>query len=141
MRIENDHEKKNFLRSCAGAEPTTFWEKEARIRFTAVPADQERGIEAADIHTYLQVLEESKGPLPTVMRRDRAVIELLRMGQGSRNFMNFLAEVEDQEYICRVDERPTTGDDLKCMSLIVGMKDRPLAEKPGLRNTPWQILL
>ena len=129
LRIENDHEKLNFIRSCAGAELTTFWEKEARIRFTAVLADQECGIEAADAHTYGQVLEESKRALLTVVSRDRAVIELLRMEQGSRNFMDFLAEVEDQEYICRVDERPITGDDLKRMSLIAGMKDRTLAEK------------
>ena len=129
LRIENDLEKLNFIRSCAGAELTTFWEKEARIRFTEVHADQERGIEAADAHTYGQVLEESKRALLTVVSRDRAVIELLRMEQGSRNFMDFLAEVEDQEYICRVDERPITGDDLKRMSLIAGMKDRTLAEK------------
>ena len=61
LRIENDHEKLNFIRSCAEAELTTFWEKEARIRFTAVQADQERGIEAADAHTYGQVQKKVKG--------------------------------------------------------------------------------
>ena len=51
------------------------------------------------------------------------------MEQGTRSFMDFLSEVEDQEYLCRIEEQPLTGDDLKRMSLIAGMKDRTLAEK------------
>ena len=43
--------------------------------------------------------------------------------------MDFLSEVEDQEYLCRTDEQRITGDDMKRLSLIAGMNDRTLAEK------------
>ena len=35
LRIEEDEQKLNFVRSCAGAELTEFWEKEVRARFEA----------------------------------------------------------------------------------------------------------
>ena len=129
LQIQDEKAKLNFIRSCAGAELTTFWEKEARIRFADIARDEARGIAAAVAHTYGEVLEESKKALLKLISRDRAIIDLLRMEQGTRSFMDFLCEVEDQEYICRVEEQPITGDDLKRMSLIAGMKDRTLAEK------------
>ena len=79
LRIDEPQAKLNFIRSCAGAELTTFWDKEARIRFTDVVADVTRGVEAAAAHTYGEVLQETKDALLKLVSRDRAVIDLLRM--------------------------------------------------------------
>ena len=35
LKIEEDEQKMSFIRSCAGAELTEFWEKEVRARFEA----------------------------------------------------------------------------------------------------------
>ena len=129
LGISTDQQKVNFLRSCGGSELTEFWEKEAHIRFTAVTADPDRGIAALDAHKYNEIIDESKKSMLTLISRDRAIIDLLRIEQGNRSFMDFLAVVEDQEYLCRTDEDRITGDDLKRISLIAGMKDRTLAEK------------
>ena len=63
------------------------------------------------------------------MSRDRAVMDLLRMEQGGRSFMEFISEVEEQEKLCRISEMPLTSDDLRRIALIAGMNDRTLAEK------------
>ena len=116
LKIANDKEKIDFLRSCGGPELTEFWNKEARITF------EEEG-------TYSDMITETKKALLKYVNKDRALIDLLRMKQGNRSFMDFLSEVEDQEYLCRIDEQPLTGEDLKRISLIAGMRDRTLAEK------------
>ena len=121
LKMQGDQQKLDFIRSCAGPELAEFWEKEARIRFTAAGPDE--------AHSYAEVLTESKTALLKFVSKDRALIDLLRMEQGTRNFMEFLSEVEDQEYLCRIEEQPITGDDLKRISLIAGMRDRTLAEK------------
>ena len=83
LQIQDNQGKLNFIKSCAGAELTTFWEKEARIRFVNVAQDEARGIEAALAHTYDEVLEMTKAALLKLVSRDRAIIDLLRMEQGS----------------------------------------------------------
>ena len=40
LSITNETEKIGFLCTCAGAELTDFWTKEARVRFTAMAADE-----------------------------------------------------------------------------------------------------
>ena len=80
-------------------------------------------------HTYAQILAETKRTLLQYVSRDRAVIDILRLEQGNRSFHEFLAEIEDQEYLCRTDEMLITSKDLKRMALIAGMRDRTLAEK------------
>ena len=101
-------QKLGFLRSCAGPELTELWEKEARIRYEA---EEEAGV-LQPAHTYEQVLEETKKTLLKVVSRDRAVIDLFRMEQGNKGFMEFLGQVEDQTNLCSTWERLTI-DDLK----------------------------
>ena len=122
LKITRDADKLDFLRSCAGKELTEFWVKEARIRYEDVAG-------GAAAHTYPEVLKETKTALLKVVSRDRAIIDLLRMDQGNRTFMEFLSEIEDQEFLCQTEDEPLTGDDLKRISLLAGMKDRSLAEK------------
>ena len=100
LGLDTGASKISFIRSCAGAELTEFWDKEARIRFTAITADVARGIQAQAAHTYEEIKKESKDALLKLVSRDRAVIELIRLEQGSRSFLDFLSEVEDQEYLC-----------------------------------------
>ena len=129
LGLTRNQQKVNFIRSCAGSELTEFWMKEARIRFEAVAANEAEEIEAQAAHTYNEMVEETKKILLKLVSRDRAIIDLLRMEQGSRSFMEFLSEVEDQEHLCRTEEKRITSDDLKRISLIAGIKDRTLAEK------------
>ena len=73
-------------------------------------------------------MEETKKALLKVVSRDRAIINLFQMEQGSKSFMDYLSEVEDQTNLCTTWE-PLTGDDLKRISLLAGIKDPTLAEK------------
>ena len=86
----------NFLRSCAGAELTEFWEKEVQVLFE-VTREEEVDMPA---HTYEQVVENTKQTLLKLVSKDRAIIDLLRMEQGSRGFMDFLTDIEDQMQLC-----------------------------------------
>ena len=121
----SDIQKISFLQSCGGAELTELWEKEVRIRFE--PGEEVNGLRE-EAHTYAQLLEETKKALLKVVSRDRAIINLFQMEQGSKSFMDYLSEVEDQTNLCTTWE-PLTGDDLKRISLLAGIKDRTLAEK------------
>ena len=127
LSITDGAKQISFLRSCAGADLTEFWDKEARIRFTAVPASGDQPEQPA--HTYNELITETKKALLKYVNRDRAIMELFRVEQRSRSFTDFLSEVEDQEYLCRVAEQPITSKDLRRISLIAGMSDRTLAEK------------
>ena len=63
-------------------------------------------------HTFEQVVENTKLTLLKLVSKDRAIIDLLRMEQGSRGFMDFLADVEDQVHLCHSWES-LTGKDMK----------------------------
>ena len=74
------------------------------------------------------MVENTKLTLLKLVSKDRAIIDLLRMEQGSRGFMDFLPDVEDQMHLCHSWET-LTGEDMKRISLLGGLKDRTLAEK------------
>ena len=50
-------------------------------------------------HTYEEAVKNMKQTLLKLVSKDRAIIDLLRMEQGSRGFMDFLADVEDQMHL------------------------------------------
>ena len=116
--------KMRFIRSCTGAELTEIWEKEVRARFEAKVEEVER----VEVHTYEQVVEDTKQTLLKLVSKDRAIMDLLGLEQGNRGFMDYLAEVEDQTHLCHNWEN-LTGDDMKRISLLGGIRDRTLAEK------------
>ena len=134
LAITESKRKIAYLRSNAGPELTLFWEKEVRVRFTAVAADAAEGVPGQDAHSYEEIVEESKKELLAMVNRDRAVIDLLRMSQGDRLAMEFVAAAEDQARLCRADIVPIKEEDLTRMALIGGMKDRSLAEKALAEN-------
>ena len=86
LKIEEDEQKLSFIRSCAGAELTEFWEKEVRARFEAKVEEGAR----VEAHTYEQVVEDTKQTLLKLVSKD-----MLGLEQGNRGFMEYLAEVED----------------------------------------------
>ena len=122
--ITDSAQKLNFLRSCAGAELTELWEKEVRVVYEATG----EGAAAVAAHTYEQVVENTKTTLLKLVSKDRAIIDLLRMEQGGRGFMDFLTDVEDQMHLCHSWEE-LTSEDMKRISLLGGLKDRTLAKK------------
>ena len=127
--ITSSAQRMTYLKSTAGAELTTFWETEARIRFEAVAGNPDLGVVAQEPHTYEEMITETKRALLAIISRDRAVIDLLRLEQGEKTIMEFLGEAEDQARLCRAKEKPITEDDLVKMTMIAGMNDRILAEK------------
>ena len=128
LAITQNTQKLAYVRSQAGAELLTFWEKEVRARWEGVPANVVLGTDAIDAHTFNELIAETERVLLEIVNRDRAVIDLFRMEQGSRSFMDYLSEVEDQSLLCTTRE-PLTNDDLKRISLLAGIKDRSLVEK------------
>ena len=128
------------MRSCAGHELIDFWEKEARVKFDGTEADPDNGREAVEADTYDNIIRESRRSLLKLVSRDRAIIDCLKIEQKDRSFMDFLADVEDQEKLCRMEEA-LTGDDLKRMSILSGMKDRHLAEKAIAEEFDLQQLI
>ena len=123
LGIIDSQQKVSFVQSSAGVELTTFWEKEARIRWVAT----QDPVQAA--HSYEEVIGQSKATFLKYVSRDRAIIDLLHMPQGDKSVTEFVAQVEDQAALCRVGEVAITEDDLKRLALIAGFKDRTLAEK------------
>ena len=87
LGITESKQKIGYLRSNAGAELTNFFEKEVRARFSDITADEGRGIQAQQAHTYDELIAESNKVLLAVVSRDRAVIDLLRMSQGDKHAM------------------------------------------------------
>ena len=87
LGMTTDVQKISFVRSCAGPELTEFWRKEARIMYEATGD----GADRVEAHTYKEMLEETKKTLLKLVSRDRAIIDLFRMEQGNRSFMEFLS--------------------------------------------------
>jgi hypothetical protein len=129
LGITGNTQKINFVRSCAEPELTQLWEKEVWVRFEAVIKNQVLNIAAEDAQTHAERMQESKNALLKIINSDWAIIDLTRLSQGDKTFMEFLVTVEDQEHLSRADKQRITADDLKRMALIAGMKDRSLAEK------------
>ena len=129
LNITSNSQKLAYVKSQAGAELLTLWEKEVRARWVGVPANDELGREAQEAHTYKELITETERVLLEIINRDRAVIDLLKITQGNRTVMEFLAEIEDQVKLTRADKQRITEDDLVRMALIAGFRDRSLAEK------------
>ena len=134
LSIQDGAKRVAYIRSNAGPELTIFWEKEVRARFTDITADPATGRVAQAAHTYEELTNLSKKELLSMVNRDRAVIDLLRMSQGDMGAMEFVGAVEDQARLCRADTEPIKETDLARMALIGGMKDRSLAEKALAEN-------
>ena len=134
LSIQDGAKRVAYIRSNAGPELTIFWEKEVRARFTDITADPATGRVAQAAHTYGELTNLSKKELLSMVNRDRAVIDLLRMSQGDMGAMEFVGAVEDQARLCRADTEPIKETDLARMALIGGMKDRSLAEKALAEN-------
>ena len=134
LAITANSQKVAYIRSCAGAELLTFWEKEARIRFEGIPANQAQGQEALAAHLFNAIVALTEKSLLSIINRDRAVIDLLAIRQGDKSVMELLAEAEDQVKLCRANDPVITEDDLLRICLIVAFKDRILAEKALAEN-------
>ena len=75
LGLTTDEQMNSFVQSSAGPELTTFWEKEARIRWLATV----NPVQAA--HTYIEIISLSKTSLLKYVSRDRATIHLLHIPQ------------------------------------------------------------
>ena len=79
-------------------------------------------------HTYEPVVEKTMQTLLKLVGKDREIVDLLRIEQGSQGFTDFLADMEDQMRLCH-SWKNLMGQDMKRISLLRGLKDRTLVEK------------
>ena len=93
----------------------SFLEKEAIIRNVDISAN--RDMSALAKHTYVKLNRKSRSILLKLVNRDQAIMHIMKLKQRDRGFMKFLAEVEDQEKLCCIEEG-LTGEDLQRMSLL-----------------------
>ena len=99
MNMTDPGQKLSYVRSAAGPKLSEFLDTDARLRWTAVAAVGDQPERVA--HTYDQVVEETSKFLLKLVNRDRAIIDLLRMEQGIRGFMEFLSDLEEQKHLTR----------------------------------------
>ena len=55
-------------------------------------------------------------------------MDIMRLEQRDREFIEFFLEVEEEEKLCHM-EVSLSGENLKRMSLLGSLKDRSLADK------------
>ena len=150
MGISDNKQKVALLRSWAGRELLNFWEKEARIQFTTIPA-----VEATDGYsqsamtifseipadTFEEIITKTKKELLIHVSRDRSLTDLLSMKQGDETWMQFISELEDAADLCRLETQPLTREDAIRVAALAGMKDRLLAEKAMTEEFPLAKLV
>ena len=133
MGLTTDKQKISLLRSWAGPELLTYWEREVGIRFESTPRIEATGgrdaIPAQDAHTYQDMLRDTRQEILKHVNRDRSLIDLLNMRQTSESWMAFIHDLEEAADLCQLETRPFTRDDAIRVAALAGMKDRNLAEK------------
>ena len=91
MGITDNKQKVALLKSWAGRELLNFWEKEARIQFTAIPAVPAAGgvpgVAEIPADTFDQILQKTREELLKQVSRDRSLTDLLSMKQGDETWM------------------------------------------------------
>ena len=133
MGLTTDKQKISLLRSWAGPELLTYWEREVGIRFESTPRIEATGgrdaIPAQEAHTYQDMLRDTRQEILKHVNRDRSLIDLLNMRQTSESWMAFIHDLEEAADLCQLETRPFTRDDAIRVAALAGMKDRNLAEK------------
>ena len=133
LSIQDGAKRVAYIRSNAGPELTIFWEKEVRARFTDITADPATGRVAQAAHTYGELTNLLKKELLSMVNRDRAVIDLLRMSQGDRGAIEFVAAVEDKARLFRADTNQ--GDRFSEDGFDTEFGRKALAENYELKTT------
>ena len=145
MGISDNKQKVALLRSWAGRELLNFWEKEARIQFTTIPAveatDGVAAVAEIPADTFEEIITKTKKELLIHVSRDRSLTDLLSMKQGDETWMQFISELEDAADLCRLETQPLTREDAIRVAALAGMKDRLLAEKAMTEEFPLAKLV
>ena len=133
MGLTTDKQKISLLRSWAGPELLTYWEREVGVRFEDIPRVEAVGdipeVPAKAAHTYVDMLKDTRTEILKHVNRDRSLIDLLHMRQSSESWMAFIHDLEEAADLCQLETRPFTRDDAIRVAALAGMKDRNLAEK------------
>lgn len=133
MGLTTDKQKISLLRSWAGPELLTYWEREVGVRFEDIPRVEAVGdipaIPAQGAHTYQDMLKDTRAEILKHVNRDRSLIDLLHMRQTSESWMAFIHDLEEAADLCQLETRPFTRGDAIRVAALAGMKDRNLAEK------------
>ena len=131
LNLNSEEEKKDFIKSCVGHGLLEFWMKEVRVRIKTVLRDNtvQPPFTEQPVHTYADILQETRSQRIKIVSQESAVIDLLRIEQRDGHFTDFMSEIEDQEKLCQVNTKPITSDSLRKMAILADRTDRTLAEK------------
>ena len=125
--IGDDKQKIILLKSWGGPELIEFMKSNVKIQYTEMQATVTA--EAIPADTYSQVIEKVKGEMMKLVNRTMAMHDLLTTKQGSRNWMDFIHELETKAKVLNFEQRPYTKADSVKDAAIFGMTDTRLREK------------
>ena len=145
MGMSDNKQKVALLRSWAGRELLNFWEKEARIQFTGIPAvaatEDVAAVAEIPADTFENIILKTKKELLKHVSRDRSLTDLLSMKQGDETWMQFISELEDAADLCRLETQPLTREDAIRVAALAEMRYRLLAEKAMMEEFPLAKLV
>ena len=142
---QDDKSRIILLKSWGGKELMEFLKTNVKIRYEATPADPNTNppTEAQPPDTYQEAVKKIKDELRKLVNHTMAMHDLLTTKQGSRNWMDFIHDLEKKAKILGFDKQPYTAADAVKDAAIFGMTDarlreKALAEDPNLDTlTRW----
>ena len=129
--VQDDKSKIILLKSWGGAELMDFIKTHVKIKYEETPANTQAvpPVEAVPADTYAMAVKKIKDQLRTLVNRTMAMHDLLTTKQGSRNWMDFIHDLEKKAKILGFDKQPYTQQDAVKDAAIFGMTDARLREK------------
>ena len=125
----DDTSKIILLKSWGGPDLVEFMKTQARVAFETT--------DTITKDTYSEAIEKIKAEMQKLVNRTLVMHDLMTTKQGQKNWMEFIAELEQKAYILGFDRQPYTQKDAVKDAAIFGMtdmrlKEKALAEDPGL---------
>ena len=124
---QEDKDKIILLKSWGGIELNEFIKTHVTIVTTAAPAEGTNPAVTPD--TYEQVVDKIRVELRKLVNRTMAMHDLLNTKQGSRNWMDYVHELEKKAKVLDFASKPYTTDEAVKDAAIRGMADGKLSEK------------
>ena len=104
---QDDKSRIILLKSWGGKELMEFLKTNVKIRYEATPADPNTNppTEAQPPDTYQEAVKKIKDELRKLVNRTMAMHDLLTTKQGSRNWMDFIHDLEKKAKILGFDKQ------------------------------------
>ena len=134
----DDPSKIILLRSWGGSDLVDHM-KLAKVKFDETPAVGTTPAIPAD--TYDQIIAKIRAELRSLVNKTMAMHTLLSTKQGSRDWKDFIKDLEDKAHILDFDTTPYRHEDAVKDAAIFGMNDARLREKALAEDPDLTTLL